>query len=215
MLFAPKYHNLDLPVFDPETRPAIQSDMQHQAEEALSSARDNGSAAEATFIRAVGVHKPFLMSSNVNKLLQRTDEELETLAELCDALVVRHQWGMYELNEDNYNKYEPYLPGTIDRLALPNNHILAAEVKAVDKAGPLTAGDHGDEESYQSVSDGLNEYRMLRGIRLGDLAMRQFITVTDTDISAAADCDFAGAAEAGTDSQVWLTDIEPRLIHLV
>lgn len=81
MLTVPKYRGLELPIFD---------DSREVLEPGIDTERiDN----ESKFLRPITVIAPETFDS-LEKVLAVTDTELQVIANICDADVINHQWGL-------------------------------------------------------------------------------------------------------------------------
>jgi hypothetical protein len=133
---------------------------------------------------------------DVGELLRRTDEELETVALACGALVVEHDWGVIASTETVSPEY-----AASNVTGMPNGHNLAARVQTIEE--DLAH----DRLSAIRVLVGMCGYRKRKqdALRLGDVDYQQFIYGRR----------LADSLEGKTTPPAyWYVDIEPTLINI-
>lgn len=161
MLVAPRYEGLDLPVHDPETFVATWMDTRFP--QSFEQVVEGYTV--STFVKAMMIQLNNLSHApgSAAELLEKTDQELEKVAELCGALVAGYEWGLYpvEGKDQHYKRYLPAAKGLGGIITLPKNHILVAEVDTI-KPAPLAernALNAVDTERY--YREGRGTYQLL------------------------------------------------------
>lgn len=188
MLVAPRYGNVEIPIYPPETDVADKG----RIPEAI--ARSQG----ATVVRAAAVvltknAQKAVVTMSLAELLHKTDTELGEVAKLTGTQVIPHTWGLWKAPDSprDHRAYGHYTapPKTLD---IPAGHILVAEVDIVRHCTEIEPF----SELGKQISKGTSAYRQLPVMRL---------------------CDYYGAGNLSrgfTDhepiEQAYVTDIEPR-----
>ncbi|HEX4775000.1 MAG TPA: hypothetical protein VH234_05795 [Candidatus Saccharimonadales bacterium] len=191
---------LDLPIFPAETRVANKDDLHIAAFDEFI-AQTNGS----TFVRGIGITAISRHTSiyNLMDLLKKTDKELNLVAELCQAIVVNHQWGLYPVNEFPFDRYRYYRTPNLRTgadLILPKGYILAAEVNLVLEAVWIDA--HHDSTAYDQKQGGLSKYYKEGEFQLYDMRRPgQMVTGMYTESPVTPPAPVSSC----------IVDIEPRL----
>lgn len=208
MLLAPKYEGLDLPVHDPDTFVATNRELKSPT-----FAQDfTGNYTVPKIVRAVAIQLKHLAHAprSAAEMLDRTDRELDAVAELCGALVVGYEWGLYKVDgrDPTYRKYIPALQGLGGIIDLPKNHILVAEVDVVKPT--VTEQDRAlgyDAPWRAEVREGVSEY-----YGNGSGTYQLFDMRFGCAGSARTDQFISGAPVTAVDGapQTHLVDIEPR-----
>lgn len=207
MLVAPRYSGIEIPVHDPDVPVATSTQLKQPSK----FQREIAQAGAPTFLRAALIelldseHAP----GSLAELLEKTDEELDAVAELCDAEVVGHEWGLYPVKGKGYDyEYLRYLPsfsGVYGLEGMPAGHILVAEVELVcDPEPEATRGSMGEHLSV--IKSGLNRYygEGKGSYQLSDMRWSgRYYRPDQFVVGATAG---SGAGQAGRK----LVDIEPR-----
>lgn len=181
MLLAPEFLDLDLPVYSADTEVVSRSDM-HLAKLA------------PTFVRSICVDVPGQLMT-LAEILKKTDEELEIVADFCDAEVVQHQWGLVP---DNGRC--PAIRG------MPDGHRLVAEVNTIVRTSNLS----GSEQ--EAIRDRTNEYSRLRGLRLYDVKPAQLMRGNESaHVIGSSVLSAITGQQREIEPRLWWVDIEPRL----
>jgi hypothetical protein len=122
----------DLPILGPETPVVTNRDIRNGAFK---------KAAGPTLIRTVtiGAEVPANLDGfNLVQLLAVTDEELDIVADFCQAEVVNHPWGLYEIPDTEEARAKFGADRINDmlhpNLKLPDDHILVAKVDVIKHA---------------------------------------------------------------------------------
>jgi hypothetical protein len=174
MLLAPNYSGLELPVYDADTPVVSYGELRelHTNEER--------------------VVRPIYLSilkrqvkDGLPAILREADEQLEVVADLCDARVVGHTWALYHDAEDQFDGIANGARGL-----LPEDHVLVAEVDVIHDARQLA-----NTSEVTLVADAINRYRCNGGSLL-DMTPEQFVI---------GSC----AKALGDEPATWLVDIEP------
>jgi hypothetical protein len=159
-----RYTHIDLPTFCPNM-PIASNHFEYEA------AADDTSALTFLRIARIGINTKNPIKG-LGELLVRTDKELNELAELCDARVVDHTWGLYPTQDPpaEHVEWEQYTKAST-KLNIPKGYILAAEVEKIIDAK------HVHQVPYRpQLGDGLAAYsRSQRAYRLGDPGIQQFV----------------------------------------
>lgn len=143
-----------------------------------------------TIIREVLVIPPRLCLLSLASLLKKTDRELELVAELSNAKVVGHRWGLVDGRQPLYRPMQ-----------LPKYKTLVAEVDRIEIKDSPTL------EQTELLDRGIKEYNQLHGrYRLGDISSGQFIFGVNQNTPT----------PSSVDPELYLVDIEPvfRTLHL-
>lgn len=162
MLLAPRYQGTELPIFPDST------------EVVLYPGGYTPKPGQESFVRAVRMNTPISMLGHLGRILKRTDQELETVAEYCEAPVVEHTWGLAKINSENARpgRRSEFIVRAHSRLRIPRGYLLAAEVAVVPGAKRLETE---DSQNYPSITAGLDKYYERKGIKLSDLRLGQFV----------------------------------------
>ncbi|MBP7806973.1 hypothetical protein KA047_00565 [Candidatus Saccharibacteria bacterium] len=145
---------------------------------------------DSSFIRSVTLTTPRICTKSLEWLLKRADDELQTVAELCEAEVVPHEWGILK-NERRLRS--PWQLGST---------LLVAKVDRITPIEPIP------EAAHAKIIEGTNEYfsfglaRLMHRYRLADIHDRQFVYGINENAQVAT----GELAEPG----FHLADIEPR-----
>ncbi len=152
--------------------------------------QDDNHADTGSFIRSVTLATPRICTKSLDWLLERTDEELERAAELCDAQVVPHEWGIVR---NARRKRTPWQLGST---------LLVAKVDRIIPVEPVpeVAKEKMIEGTMGYFSFGLQ--RSLHRYDLADIHERQFVYGINGNTERSAD--------TNPDPTFHLTDIEPR-----
>lgn len=143
-----------------------------------------------SFIRSVTLTTPRICTKSLEWLLKRADDELQTVAELCEAEVVPHQWGIIK-NERRLRT--PWQLGST---------LLVAKVDRITPVEPVP------ETAHAKIIDGTNAYfsfglaRLMHRYRLADIHDRQFIYGINETARA--------TTGESVEPAFHLADIEPR-----
>jgi hypothetical protein len=143
-----RYRDIDLPTFE-NSRPLLRTHEQFKTAGIVDK--------DKPFLRHTRIHAPG--ASDIHEFLDRTEEELEAVAEFCGATVLPHTFGLYKTR----------LPkGFCEKRLLPMGYVLAAEV------APIGSPSLSVKQSVQ-IGTGLTRYYQNRsdGI-LTDITPRQF-----------------------------------------
>jgi hypothetical protein len=197
MLVAPEFQGLDLPIHDPDTD-VLTGDQYCHADELDT----------PTFIRTITIIS-HTRDASLAEILKITDQELDTVTELCGALVVGYQWGLQP------SEHLPSRYGRYTFRGMPRGHRLVAEVDTL--LCPPVDDDNNDlVESDKKLATGITEYYRLNGTRLYDIRWDQFMWSR----RRADQIRWNGAVAIGdkpepdlTAPQMRLVDIEQRLIN--
>lgn len=190
-LSAPNFHGLDIPVYGPETTVATRFNFEIAA----------AVAEGADFVRPAVISIDPGQHDTLKNLLDTTDRELAEVAECCGIIVVRHQFGLFRLTEENIKKYGHYIT-RLPEPFIPKNHILVAEVEVVPE--PVSVDDltdwqlREDLESY--ISGKIRSYINDRNYGLSDIYPHQVLVPRGHTTTPNLD-------------ELILCDIEPRFDH--
>lgn len=194
MLLAPRYTGLEIHTYPKDTAVAIRPEFEYRARKATEADSEH-----PAFIRAARIRTRHVHFMSLAKLLERTDEELDRVAELCGAFTVEHEWGLYPVVPGEYGgRYDEYLPPGSLCVRMPRRHILVARVAAIPNARRISASE--DPQLYARVAEGTAIYNQdPHKMMLGDISVTQFIV-----------------GKSGTDNKdmpgVCQPDIEPRIV---
>lgn len=167
MLVAPRFRGLDLRMLEPESGIVYEPRLLRKDLED----RDN-------VVRAVHVQAPRFMG-NLMRVLEKTDRELDKIADMCGGVVARHEWCLYPVENIPSGFQYMFDPKDLKRLGVPEGHIVAADVEWVQEgksANRLFTGD----EPYDRVENGLDTYFSSWGLKQGDAHVRQFVFTSDS-----------------------------------
>lgn len=149
MLLAPRYADIDLPVYGKDVdiicRDKI-SDIETVAK-------------SDTFVRAVQLQAPDSMGRNLTEILRRTDEDLAEIARLCGARILEHSWGLHRTDQsvsDVAHVIQDSVFIQKDHPALPKNHIIVAEVPLLQNV--TAASRHAPISTTRQINKGLAKY---------------------------------------------------------
>ncbi len=191
----------DSPVHEPGAHGA---EMEGVGEDATSFIRPVDIALEAPGARMLAVYP------HLSEVLARTDEELERVAKLCGAQVIRHTWRLIEPRPAHGKRLQEAMTEDLSgyrKMGIPRGKALVAEVELLREIEPL------DEASADRVNEDINRYyaaydalcddeelENYRGVILSAIDPEQFVT----GVSA--------LAPPNSPRQLRLPDVEPRLI---
>jgi len=151
----PRFHGLDLPVFDPTE--VISKENLPLLNAALPAGR---------FVREVEVDVVDSQNhiDSLKKLLDITNGELHRLSEQCDTPVIEYCWGL--------SGTEAAMPASL----LPSGYALVAEVEAIDESACFDGYHEPEPEIREKIQKGIDRYFAEAGkCTLYDAAIRQFI----------------------------------------
>lgn len=158
-----RFSGLELPVYDESTPLAF------TPREMLTSAK-----AGNNFLRAVGMDSPPGCFDSLKELLDKTDEEVQRFAELCEAGTVGHEWGFYPEKAARQHMGMWTWSGIkkcyVD-IDIPEEFIVVARVNSISH---IRVADEKEVEISHKRERGYIKYRKLSGIRLRDLNSNQF-----------------------------------------
>ena len=196
MLLAPRYSDLDLPIYDAE-------------DVTLADVRNlNGYGRTALRSVAIEFGPKTPPPKSLKKLLDITDIELEAAANACRANVVGHKWGLvHDPDAVHYSSNKKFaLSGNVSGL-VPKDHFLVADVDIVKDVIEMRARNTAKILANHAmkacaVGIGTRLYPLLpheEGYRLWDLLPSQ--CVLGLSVNPEGDDEYG----------MWLVDIEPRL----
>ena len=197
MLVLPKYEGLDLPVHpqDPEVveaRGYFRPGNYH-----VTGVSKVVRAAGVTVFGARKGGYTAIRELSLKTILDKTDQELEKVAELCEADVIPNEWGLYPVGELYPHEFERYRleDGNVPA-DMPADHILVAEVGVVHNSDVLTY------EQERRIESGVVMYSRESGdLQLNDMSRYgQWVT---------GHC--STGSPLNRSAGIKLVDIEPRL----
>lgn len=137
--------------------------------------------------------KKAVVTMNFAELLDKTDTELNAIAQLTGAQVIPHTWGLWKTptSPRDHRAYGHYTapPKTLN---IPAGHILVAEVDIVRNCTEIEPF----SELGKQISQGTSAYRQRPGMRLFDYYGAGNLSHGFTDHEPM--------------EQAYVTDIEPR-----
>lgn len=186
MLAAHRYGEVDLPIFEPSEGIVYHGELLGIA----ANRRDAQKVVRFTGLHARGYTK-------LRDVLEEADRQFEQIAGFCGATVVDHTWGLYKYSPDEKKYLGAISAGNIRDF--PDGYFLVAEVEVIE---PEKSAERRQAHSYR-VKAGLDQYR------------RASSALKVHDVSSIMDFAIGTSRVRPTfrPSSLWLTDIEPRLIH--
>ncbi len=153
----------------------------------LASLSDPTDLGSPTVIRYIYVDVPFLGTRSIAKILGRADQELAIAADMCEATVVPHKWGV--IRSIRARRGLPYVVAEVDRIVDPH-------VGSSSTTLPFERA-----ETIRRGVDSYNQYRKGKRYGLTDIRPDQFMYGLN----------IAQPTDTG-DAAVYLLDIEPRFV---
>lgn len=128
---------------------------------------DDAETLPSTFVRTIDFRAPLLSLASLERILARTDEELERVADLCSAEVVPHIWGLIPRKTPREYRQKKY-PW----------HSLVAEVDRIQADESMPYSNLVPEPQWKTVSEGLMHYKrpfQFNRYLLADMDLQQFM----------------------------------------
>jgi hypothetical protein len=150
---------------------------------------------QSTIVRTVSIYpNPDVAQMGLVSALEKADEELEVVAELCDAAVAEHTWGLVPTDTDANRHLRPWI--SAHESLTPAGHALVSEVDII-KGAVCLGREHSSRLHRRAVEAGVATYYDTRrsGTQLEDMDVSQFVSGTSTTTNKEG---------------IWLVDIEPR-----
>lgn len=99
-VISPEFKGLDLPVYDEATELTWTQELFNDNNNDAGPERNQASPDTVIRPTQIVIDDKQLISNGLMDVLKRTDEELEAAAEMCEALVVGHKWGLYPVHNN-------------------------------------------------------------------------------------------------------------------
>lgn len=144
----------------------------------------------SSFIRPVDIREPFFSFASLERVLGRTDKELVRVADLCEAEVVPHTWGLIS-GHTSTQYHQTQVRG----------YSLVAEVDRIKCTSDGHPSSGYNAERFHTIYDGLTKYKKpwpISRYKLSDMEYGQFLFGINLN-----------KRDSGSNPGLFLVDIEP------
>lgn len=128
-----------------------------------------------TFVRPIDIRVKSFSCASLERLLAKADRELSTVAEMCEAEVVPHTWGLIVKGHETEYRHK-----------VPHLWSLVAQVDRIQRDSSTKVG-RLNEPEFNIILNGIRRYdrtRWLKRYGLPDMGTHQFMYGTNARLDS-------------------------------